>query len=107
MKKFLLIAALLGFASAAFAGENWDGTWAGNWGKSGDGVQIIIVNDEIGGFYYHGIYMDGGRTDEAPGTFSFHFPGGNATLTRAGDKTAHIVIHQSGKPDLSFDVTKD
>jgi hypothetical protein len=32
---------------------------------------------------------------------------GGAVLTRDGPTNAHIVVHESGRPDASFVVTKD
>ncbi len=32
--------------------------------------------------------------------------GASATLTRDGDTTGHIVIHEKGKPDAAFAVVK-
>ena len=32
---------------------------------------------------------------------------GQAVLTRDGEASGHIVVHETGRPDLTFDVKRD
>jgi hypothetical protein len=95
-------------AASAFAAD-WNGTWAGNWDNNGDGIQIIMAGNELTGFFFHNDYLDTGpaAVSKDAKVLTFTWAGGSATLTRSGDKTAHVLIREAGKPDLSFDVKRD
>lgn len=89
---------------------DWDGTWAGNGGGSEkDGVQIIMVGDEVTGIFWRGDYL----SDEMHSTVSpdgkvltITWKDGSATLTRDGEKKAKFQIHSSAGRN-SGEVTLD
>lgn len=101
------VLAMAAIASAASA-RSWNGTWAGNWDQ-GQGTQIVFAGET-----FISIYWDGDYVSDAEGTASkdgasvtITWTGAKAVLTRDGDTTAHVVIQEKGKPDVTFSVKKD
>jgi hypothetical protein len=94
-------------ASGAPRQSSWNGTWVGNW-TNGDGAQIIFAGDEFIGLYWRGDYLSDAHAAVSPaGIVTISWPSGSATLTRDGDTTAHIVIHEPGKTDTSFALKRE
>jgi hypothetical protein len=93
-----LLALLLALTTTA-ALADWDGMWAGNWGKSdADGVQIIMVGNSVTAIFWHGDYL----TDDMHSTVSpdgnvltITWKDGGATLTRDGANKAKFQIHST------------
>lgn len=96
------------FAPAVFAQQtNWNGTWAGYW-ETGHGAQIIFAGDDFIGIYWHDDYIGNAEGSvSADGTVTITWPGAHALLTRDGADGAHIVIRETGRPDVSFPLTRD
>ena len=92
----------------ARAANAFDGTWAAV-DANGETVQIIFVNGDIIGFYWRGDYLSQTHAALSGGgaTVAIDWASGGAVLTRDGPTSAHIVVHESGRPDASFVVTKD
>ncbi|HEY4925083.1 MAG TPA: hypothetical protein VII20_11760 [Roseiarcus sp.] len=87
---------------------SWNGEWAGNW-QGGDGAQLIFAGNELIGVYWRGDYLSQTHAVLSRGgaTVAIDWATGGAVLTRDGPTNAHIVVHESGRPDASFVVTKD
>jgi hypothetical protein len=115
----LVTAGLIGLtlsAGCAFPGSfanaqqslSWDGEWAGNW-QGGNGAQIIFAGDELIGVYWRGDYISQTHAVLTRGgaAVAIDWPLGGAVLTRNGPTTAHIVVHENGRPETSFALTKD
>jgi hypothetical protein len=115
----LVAIGILGLAgAAAFANaaapaiaqqsSNWNGTWAGNW-ERGQGTQIVFAGNELIAVFWRGDYIS--QTHAAlsrdGASVAVKWDAGEATLTRDGPAIAHIVIHEKGRPDASFQVKKD
>ncbi len=99
---------LLLSCTAAFAAPDWNGMWIGNW-NTGNGTQIIFAGNEFTGIFWEGDYVPDavGTVSKDGKTVAITWAGASATLTRDGDTTGHIVIHEKGKPDAAFAVKKD
>jgi hypothetical protein len=98
------------FSTAALAASpSWNGTWAGNWDKGGNGTQIVFAGETFISIYWDGDYVSDaqGAVAKDGKSVSITWPSAVATLTRDGKKTAHIVIREKGKPDAAFAVKKD
>jgi len=94
-------------ASGTQPQPNWNGTWVGNW-ANGNGAQIIFAGNDLVGIYWRGDYLSDTQSAISPvGVVTITWPSGSATLTRDGETTAHIVIRETGKPDLSFALKRD
>ena len=87
---------------------SWDGTWVGGW-ETGHGTQVIFVGNELIGIYWHDDYIgDAHSSATADGaTITITWPSAQATLTRAGNDDAHIVIREAGEPDVAFALKRD
>jgi Ca2+-binding RTX toxin-like protein len=98
------------FAPSAFAQQpqSWNGEWAGNW-RNGGGAQVIFAGNELIGVYWRGDYLSQTHAALSHGgaTVAIDWASGGAVLTRDGPTTAHIVVHESGRPETSFVLTKD
>jgi hypothetical protein len=94
--------------AAAQQSPSWNGEWAGNW-QHGQGAQIVFAGNALIGVYWRGDYLSQTHADLSRGgsVVAIGWPLGEAVLTRDGPAIAHIVIHESGRPDASFDVKKD
>ena len=88
--------------------SSWNGEWAGNW-QGGNGAQLIFAGNELIGVYWRGDYLSQTHAALSHGgaTVAIDWVSGGAVLTREGPTSAHIVVHESGRPDASFVVTKD
>ena len=86
----------------------WNGTWVGGW-ETGHGTQIVFAGDELIAVYWHDDYVSGVHASAAPGGAGLRitWPTVEALLSRGGDNTAHIVIHETGQPDVAFPLTRD
>jgi hypothetical protein len=88
---------------------DWNGTWAGNW-KQGDGIQVIMAGNVATGIFLHGDYLpDDLHASVSPDgkTLTILWNGSSAVLQRDTTTTAHITIHESGRPGAAFDVKRD
>jgi hypothetical protein len=106
---FALIGLLAGLGDACPQDQSsWNGTWIGNW-ENGDGTQIVFAGDELISIYWGGDYQSevlaSISADHKVVTISWASV--QATLTRDGEATGHIVLRQPGKPDLAFAVNRD
>jgi hypothetical protein len=103
----LALAMVLTFAGAASA-DDWDATWAGGFDDGGDGVQIIVLGDQVLGFFYGGDYVDLSDAGSlaADGTITFRWDGGEGTLSGGGE-SRRVTIRSSGKPDRIIDLKRD
>jgi hypothetical protein len=88
--------------------QSWNGEWAGNW-LNGSGAQIIFAGNELIGVYWRGDYLSQTHAALSRGgaTVAIDWASGGAVITRDGPTTAHIVVHESGRPETSFVLTKD
>jgi hypothetical protein len=88
--------------------RTWNGTWIGNW-EGGRGTQIVFAGDTLIAVYWNDDYLADVQAavsaDGAAATITW--PAGGAVLTRDGETTGHIVIHEEGKPDVAFAVKRD
>jgi hypothetical protein len=110
MKAALLALLFAVIVSPAFAADDWNGTWAGNWGTNGDGVQIIMAGNTATGIFWHGDYLpDELQASVSPDgkTLTITWAKSSAVLTRDGAETAQVVMHEPGKPDAKFPVKID
>ena len=107
---FVSILLMLLFANAGvgFAQQvNWNGTWVGNW-QTGHGIQVIFAGNDLIGVYWHDNYVETAASASADGlTMTISWSGVRAVLTRDGPEAAHIVIHETGRPDTAFALTRD
>ena len=73
-----------------------DGTWGG--ASESLSAQLIITGGSVIGFYWRGDYLD--VTDVAFSdlgrTLAFNFAGGRAVLSRTGEATAVLSVHDRG-----------
>jgi hypothetical protein len=102
------LALVVGIAPGFAQQTNWNGTWAGYW-ETGHGAQIIFAGNDFIGIYWHDDYIENAEASlSADGaTVTITWPGVHALLTYDGAKEAHIVIRETGRPDLSFPMTRD
>jgi opacity protein-like surface antigen len=102
----ILAAAFLAASPAAAA--DWDATWAGGFEDGGDGVQLIVADESVVGFFFGGDYIDlsdaGTLADD--GSLTFKWDGGEATLAAAGAGQT-LTIRQPGKPDRVVEMKRD
>jgi hypothetical protein len=87
---------------------NWNGTWIGNW-SGGNGTQIVFADNELIAMYWGGDYLSDTQSSLSPdGKFvTITWQSGRAVLTRDAEASGHIVVHETGRPDLTFDVKRD
>jgi hypothetical protein len=92
----LIAASVAGRAAAADDGP-LEGTWGGD--LKGLTAQVIITGGSVIGFYWRGDYRDAADVKFAAGgrSVAFSFEGGAATITRTGDSTATIAVHEGAK----------
>ena len=104
----VIIGLLAGPGTAKAQQPSWNGTWIGNW-QAGDGVQIVFAGEDLVAFYWHGDYLDDAQANTSQGgrVVTVVWSQGQAVLTRDGEATATIMIHETGKADLSFALKRD
>ena len=105
---FALGAGLCGAPTALAQSSSWNGTWVGHWAQ-GDGVQIVFAGDEAISVYWRGDYLEEthGAISSGGAVATIAWPSGKAVLTREGTAKAHVVIHETGRADVSFALKKD
>jgi hypothetical protein len=111
IRRRALVGAALAFAFApsVFAQQpDWNGTWAGYW-ETGHGAQIIFAGNDLISIYWHDDYIENaeGSVSADGGSVTITWPGAHALLTRDGAQGAKIVIRETGRPDVSFPLTRD
>ena len=113
MRPMAAAAILAGFALGPALGSaqqqtSWDGTWAGGW-ESGQGTQLILAGDDLIAVYWHGDYIDQVHSGLVPGGagLAITWPSVEALLTRDGDSSAHLVIHEMCQPDVTISLMRD
>ena len=106
----LALCILVAVAAGAAAQQNssWNGTWIGNW-ASGNGTQIVFADNDVIAMYWEGDYLSDTKSSvSADGrVVTITWAAGQAVLNRDGETSGHIVIHEQGKPDISFDLKRD
>jgi hypothetical protein len=102
----ILVAVAAG--AAAQQSSSWNGTWIGNW-ASGNGTQIVFADNDVIAMYWEGDYLSDTKSSvSADGrVVTITWASGQAVLNRDGEASGHIVIHEQGKADLSFDLKRD
>ena len=105
---FVVIGLLAGPGMASAQQPSWNGTWIGNW-QGGDGTQIVFAGEDLVAFYWHGDYLDDVHANASEGgrVVTVLWSSGQAVLTRDGDATARITVHEPGTADLSFALKRD
>ncbi len=95
-------------AAMAQQTTNWNGTWIGNW-AGGNGTQIVFADNELIAMYWNGDYLSDTQSSVSPDgkVVTITWPSGQALLTRDGEAGGHIVVHETGRPDITFDVKRD
>lgn len=102
-----LLGAIIAMIGTAAAGDGWDGTWHGGFDNGGDGVQVVMIGPQVMGFYFHGDYLDTDTgTATADGAVTFHWDGGEGTLSRDGG-TRRLTIHETGKSGRVIPLERD
>ena len=88
--------------------QSWNGTWIGNW-QDGNGTQIVFAGEDLVAFYWDGDYLDEVHASVSDGgrVVTVTWSSGQAVLTRDGEATARITVHETGKADLSFALKRD
>ena len=106
----LALSTLVAVAAGAAAQQNssWNGTWIGNW-AGGNGTQIVFADNDLIAMYWDGDYLSDTKSSlSADGrVVTITWAAGQAVLNRDGETSGHIVIHEKGKPDISFDMKRD
>ena len=106
----LALCTLVAVAAGAAAQQNssWNGTWIGNW-AGGNGTQIVFADNDLIAMYWDGDYLSDTKSSlSADGrVVTITWAAGQAVLNRDGETSGHIVIHEQGKPDISFDLKRD
>jgi hypothetical protein len=108
--KFFFSLFLFFSATAAFAASpSWNGEWVGNWANGGNGTQIVFAGETFISIYWDGDYVPdaAGNVSKDGKTVIITWMGARAVLTRDGETTGHIVIHEKGKSDAAFAVKRD
>ena len=102
----ILVAVAAG--AAAQQSSTWNGTWIGNW-ASGNGTQIVFADNDLIAMYWDGDYLSDTQSSlSADGrVVTITWASGQAVLNRDGETSGHIVIHEKGKSDISFDLKRD
>ena len=102
----ILVAVAAG--AAAQQSSTWNGTWIGNW-AGGNGTQIVFADNDLIAMYWDGDYLSDTQSSlSADGrVVTITWASGQAVLNRDGETSGHIVIHEQGKPDISFDLKRD
>jgi hypothetical protein len=99
----LMLMALVSTIAPAAAG-GLDGTWAGLTAKR-ETAQIIVVGDQIVGFYWNGDYTDATHAKAHGDAIAFDFPRGAAELKRTAAGAA-LTIRENGAV-THIDLKKD
>ncbi len=106
----IVICCLFIFTNAALGQSGrtgWDGTWVGGWDR-GAGVQVIFAGENLIGFYFRNDYKEITRSTASPnGGRTFVWDRGEATLSRSPSGGAVLVIHESGRPELSIPLKRE
>jgi hypothetical protein len=100
--------AVAGPAMAQDASHPWDATWVGDWDSPDDsGVQVIVTNDQVVGFFIHGDYVMPDATEPlgADGSLSFTWSDGKATLKADGD-ARELVVDENGQAERVVTLTQ-
>lgn len=101
MDRRVFCSALVAFAAASATASaadhaGLDGTWGGARGSLS--AQVIVTGGSVIGFYWRDDYLD--VTDTAFSAdgrlLRFNFAGGRAVLTRTGERTAGLEVHDRG-----------
>jgi hypothetical protein len=95
-------------AAMAQQNANWNGTWIGDW-AGGNGTQIVFADNELIAIYWDGDYLSDTQSSLSPDdkVVTITWQSGQALLTRDGEATGHIVVHETGRPEITFDVKRD
>ena len=90
------------------ADRDWNGTWIGNW-AGGNGTQIVFADNELIAMYWDGDYLSDTQSSLSPDSkiVTITWQSGQAVLTRDGEASGHIVVHERGRPDITFEVKRD
>jgi hypothetical protein len=95
-------------AAADDASHPWDATWIGDWDSADDnGVQVIVTNDQVVGFFVQGDYVMPDSTSAlgADGSLSFTWDKGKATLKVDGDKR-ELIVDETGQAERVVTLTQ-
>ena len=105
---FLLIFGVSGITSGVAQQADWNGTWVGNW-ETGHGTQIIFAGNDFIGIYWNDDYVENAEASVSTDgkTVTITWPGARALLTRDSVNAVHMVIRETGRPDVSFLLTRD
>jgi hypothetical protein len=59
--------------------------------------------------YWDGDYLSDTQSSLSPDgkVVTITWQSGQALLTRDGEASGHIVVHETGRPDIAFDVKRD
>ncbi len=104
-----LVALLAASATPAFAASDWNGTWIGNW-QNGNGIQLIMAGNEAIGIFWDGDYVpeELHTVLSADGMkITVTWDRSSAILTRTGEDTADVMVHQPNRADAAFAVKLD
>lgn len=94
-------------ASAAFAADDWDGTWAGGF-DTPNGAQVIVAGNEAVGLFWRSDYVSGVSSSvEADGSLTLRWSSGTATLKRTGAQTAVGVFEEPGKDAVTVHLGRE
>jgi hypothetical protein len=87
---------------------SWNGTWIGNW-AGGNGTQIVFADNELIAVYWNGDYLSDTQSSLSPDSkvVTITWQSGQALLTRDGEASGHIAVHEKGQPDITFEVKRD
>lgn len=111
MKLGLVLAAFLVAATPAFAVEDWNGTWSGNWQSAdNNGIQLVMAGNTVEGVFWNGAYelQNLQSSVSADGTtLTVTWGKSKATIVRETNTTARMTIEEPGKPATSFAVALD
>ena len=98
----------LGIPAKAQQTASWNGTWIGNW-SGGNSTQIVFADNELIAIYWDGDYLSETQSSlSANGKIvTITWQSGQALLTRDGETSGHILVQETGRPDIAFDVKRD
>src|SRR5262249_18548137 len=85
---------------------SWDGRWSGNWGgQESEATSVIIVNNNVVSYEYHGVSTPVSASITTPTTVSYGNNGITVVITRIGATTAMASLH-SPMGDTTAQLTK-
>jgi predicted DNA-binding transcriptional regulator YafY len=85
---------------------SWDGVWSGNWGgQESEATSIMIVNNNVVSFDYHGESTPISASVVTPTTVSYEHNWVTVTMTRTGPTTATATLH-SMMGDTTAELTR-